>query len=92
MLKVGPQFVLGTKAHSPRAPLGPFHTNAMVYATEPRSGLRITWMGHATSIIEIDGIRILIDPVWDDRALSDKLEWAQAVFPAASRFERSSSH
>jgi L-ascorbate metabolism protein UlaG (beta-lactamase superfamily) len=68
MLKVGPQFFLGTKARSPRVPLGPFHTDAAAYATMPRSGLRITWMGHATSIVEIDGVRILIDPVWDERA------------------------
>jgi len=68
MFKVGPKFFLGTKARSPREPLGPFHTDENIYATEPRSGLRITWMGHATSIVEIDGVRILIDPVWDERA------------------------
>ena len=81
MFKVGPQFVLGSKAHSPRAPLGPFHTNAMVYATEPRSGLRITWMGHDTSIIEIDGTRILIDPVWDERASPTNWSGPKRFFP-----------
>jgi L-ascorbate metabolism protein UlaG (beta-lactamase superfamily) len=30
--------------------------------------LRVTWFGHASSLIEIDGSRILIDPVWDERA------------------------
>jgi L-ascorbate metabolism protein UlaG (beta-lactamase superfamily) len=25
-------------------------------------------MGHSTSLVEIDGIRILVDPVWDERA------------------------
>ena len=34
----------------------------------PASGLRITWLGHSTLIVEIDGYRILIDPVWGDRA------------------------
>lgn len=33
-----------------------------------RGALRATWLGHSTSIIEIDGIRVLIDPVWADRA------------------------
>lgn len=81
MLKVGPQFVLGTKTRSPRAPLGPFHTDPMIYATGPRSGLRITWMGHATSIIEIDGTRILIDPVWDERASPTNWSGPKRFFP-----------
>jgi len=68
MFKVGPQFFLGAKARSPRGQLGPFHTDAKIFATTPGSGLRVTWMGHATSIVEIDGVRILIDPVWDERA------------------------
>ena len=68
MFKVGPRFFLDAKARSPRGQLGPFHTDGRTYGTSPRSGLRITWMGHASSIIEIDGARILIDPVWDERA------------------------
>jgi hypothetical protein len=68
MFKVGPQFFLRAGARSPRQPLGPFHTDARVYATSPRSGLRVTWFGHASSLVEIDGVRVLIDPVWDERA------------------------
>jgi L-ascorbate metabolism protein UlaG (beta-lactamase superfamily) len=68
MFKAGPRFFLGARARSPRGPLGPFHTDARSYITRPHSGLRITWIGHATSIMEIDGIRVLIDPVWDKRA------------------------
>lgn len=33
----------------------------------PASGLRVTWMGHSTSLIEIDGMRVLTDPVWSHR-------------------------
>jgi hypothetical protein len=68
IFKVGPRFFLGAKARSPSRPLGPFHTDAAIYASKPCSGLRITWMGHDTSIIEMDGVRILTDPVWDERA------------------------
>ena len=68
MFKVAPRFFLGAKAREPHGPLGPFHTDARIYGTKPRSGLRITWFGHATSMVEIDGIRILIDPLWDERA------------------------
>ena len=34
----------------------------------PESGLRVTWLGHSTLLIEIDGARILTDPVWGERA------------------------
>jgi L-ascorbate metabolism protein UlaG (beta-lactamase superfamily) len=52
----------------PRQQLGPFRTHSQIYKTPPASGLRITWMGHSILLIEIDGLRVLIDPVWDKRA------------------------
>jgi L-ascorbate metabolism protein UlaG (beta-lactamase superfamily) len=30
-------------------------------------GLHITWYGHASTLVEIDGARVLLDPVWSDR-------------------------
>ena len=33
----------------------------------PSSGLRVTWLGHSTTLIEIDGHRILTDPLWSER-------------------------
>jgi L-ascorbate metabolism protein UlaG (beta-lactamase superfamily) len=32
------------------------------------SGLRATWLGHSTVLVEIDGVRLLTDPVWGARA------------------------
>ena len=32
------------------------------------TGLRATWLGHSTVLLEIDGVRILTDPVWGERA------------------------
>lgn len=34
----------------------------------PEDGLRVTWLGHSTFYIEIDGGRFLVDPVWSKRA------------------------
>jgi L-ascorbate metabolism protein UlaG (beta-lactamase superfamily) len=31
------------------------------------SGLHVTWYGHASALIEIDGAAVLLDPVWSDR-------------------------
>ncbi len=36
-------------------------------AEEPAAGLRIAYLGHATLLIELDGVRLLTDPVLGDR-------------------------
>jgi L-ascorbate metabolism protein UlaG (beta-lactamase superfamily) len=36
-------------------------------ASTPSSGLRVTWLGHATALVDLDGARVLTDPVWSDR-------------------------
>jgi len=30
--------------------------------------IRVTWLGHSTTILEVDGARVLTDPVWGRRA------------------------
>jgi L-ascorbate metabolism protein UlaG (beta-lactamase superfamily) len=44
------------------------------FATTPQSGLRVTWMGHSAVLVEIDGRRVLTDPVFSDRA--SPFRWA----------------
>ncbi|KOX07669.1 metallo-beta-lactamase [Streptomyces sp. NRRL B-3648] len=36
-------------------------------AEPPATGLRLTWMGHSSVLAEIDGHRVLFDPVWGER-------------------------
>jgi L-ascorbate metabolism protein UlaG (beta-lactamase superfamily) len=47
----------------------PAGTVPVVIATPPRrpGELAVTWYGHATSVLEIDGARFLIDPVFSER-------------------------
>jgi len=33
----------------------------------PADGLHVTWLGHSTALVEIQGVRVLFDPVWSDR-------------------------
>lgn len=40
---------------------------ALARRTPPASGLRVTWLGHSTTLVEIDGVRVLTDPVWGER-------------------------
>jgi L-ascorbate metabolism protein UlaG (beta-lactamase superfamily) len=42
-------------------------------AVPPVSGLRVTWLGHSTLLVEVDGYRVLTDPVWGPR--SSPLTW-----------------
>jgi L-ascorbate metabolism protein UlaG (beta-lactamase superfamily) len=81
IFKVGPRFFLGGAARSPKHPPGPFHTDPRLYETSPVSGLRITWIGHASSLVEVDGVRILIDPVWDERAAPTEWAGPKRFFP-----------
>ena len=32
------------------------------------SGLRVTWFGHSSVLVEIDGVTVLTDPLWGERA------------------------
>lgn len=34
---------------------------------ETAEGLHLTWYGHASTLVELDGARVLLDPVWSDR-------------------------
>jgi L-ascorbate metabolism protein UlaG (beta-lactamase superfamily) len=49
---------------SPSAPPSTVHPDLRA---APASGLRVTWLGHSSMLLEIDGKRILTDPVWSER-------------------------
>lgn len=73
-LKVMYLYLTNREERTPKRSPGPFRTDARVYENPPASGLRITWMGHSTTLVEIDGVKVLIDPVWEQRAAP--VEWA----------------
>jgi L-ascorbate metabolism protein UlaG (beta-lactamase superfamily) len=53
---------------TPTAPLPLERRTAADYRDPPSSGLRVTWLGHSSSLVELEGRRFLIDPVWAERA------------------------
>jgi len=61
------EYMFGDQERVPERAL-PVEDPTEVLAEPPESGLRITWMGHSSLLIEIDGARILTDPVWGLRA------------------------
>lgn len=46
---------------------GPFTADLDLINNLPANKLRVTWLGHSSSLIEIDGKRFLTDPLWCER-------------------------
>jgi L-ascorbate metabolism protein UlaG (beta-lactamase superfamily) len=62
-------------AEGRRVPEGPLPSvsPADAWHRPSSTGLRATWLGHSTVLIEIDGLRVLTDPVWGPRASPSRL-------------------
>ncbi len=53
---------------TPVCPLPLATDTAARLAVKPASELRVTWLGHSTVLVEIDGVAVLTDPMFGDRA------------------------
>jgi L-ascorbate metabolism protein UlaG (beta-lactamase superfamily) len=60
-------YFFGGNRRRPSGPL-PAESPLAAWARPPETGLRGTWLGHSTLLLEIDGTRVLTDPVWGERA------------------------
>jgi N-acyl-phosphatidylethanolamine-hydrolysing phospholipase D len=47
----------------------------------------ITWVGHATLLVQLDGVNVLTDPQWSDRASPVSFAGPRRVTPPGLRFE-----
>lgn len=70
------EVVFGRGPRRPRSPVPIVASSLADLAAPPTDGLRLTWLGHATALIELEGKRVLFDPVW-----SDRVSPSQAVGP-----------
>jgi len=62
------EMMFGGRKRAPSAPL-PLHNPHEAWQQRPIStGLRVTWLGHSTLLLELDGYRVLTDPVFGERA------------------------
>jgi L-ascorbate metabolism protein UlaG (beta-lactamase superfamily) len=61
------EFLCGGQRRTPPAPLPSVNPTAS-WSRPPETALRATWLGHSTVLLEMNGLRILTDPVWGERA------------------------
>ena len=52
----------------------PLESPLPAWARPAETGLRATWLGHSTVLLEIDGVRVLTDPVFGERV--SPVSWA----------------
>ncbi len=62
------EFFFGGKRRVPRGELPVERPHEAWASPVSSSGLRITWLGHSTLLLESDGVRVLTDPVFGKRA------------------------
>jgi L-ascorbate metabolism protein UlaG (beta-lactamase superfamily) len=76
------QYIINKAENTPKRQLGPFITDIATFKTPPETGLRITWVGHSSLLIEIDERTILTDPVWSARVSFSSFIGPKRFFPA----------
>ncbi|MFI5958434.1 MBL fold metallo-hydrolase [Cryptosporangium sp. NPDC051539] len=75
------EFVFGRQRRKPAKPV-PVVVPTLAELTAPASdGLRATWLGHATVLLEIEGRRVLFDPVWSERCSPSSLAGPRRLHP-----------
>jgi L-ascorbate metabolism protein UlaG (beta-lactamase superfamily) len=74
----------GRSATRPPAPV-PLATPKLIDGSA--SGLAVTWFGHSTALLEIDGYRVLTDPVWSNRCSPSDVLGPERMHPPPLQLE-----
>jgi L-ascorbate metabolism protein UlaG (beta-lactamase superfamily) len=64
------ELLFGKQRRKPVGVIPVLHPGTSSTAT---GGLEIIWYGHSTALVEIEGVRVLLDPVWSDRCSPSRL-------------------
>jgi L-ascorbate metabolism protein UlaG (beta-lactamase superfamily) len=71
------EMIFGKQRRHPSAPV-PVMKRVERPATD---GLHVTWYGHSSALAEIDGARVLFDPVWSERVSPSALVGPKRLHP-----------
>jgi L-ascorbate metabolism protein UlaG (beta-lactamase superfamily) len=67
LMKMLKAYMKRPKNHKPLKPLPRFRVDPQALNKIPEQGLQVTWLGHSTVLLDVDGKRFLTDPVWYKR-------------------------
>lgn len=81
------EYAFGPQMRVPTCALPMFAKTATVLAAPPHTGLRVTWLGHSTALLEIDGVTLLTDPQWSERASPSRWVGPKRFHPPPLAFE-----
>jgi L-ascorbate metabolism protein UlaG (beta-lactamase superfamily) len=83
-----PGSFLSAMRSSPDAvPAEPIQVATPALDADPATGLQATWLGHSTVYVNLEGTRILTDPMWSDRASPLARLGPRRFFPAPIALE-----
>jgi L-ascorbate metabolism protein UlaG (beta-lactamase superfamily) len=71
---------LGKEKRNPEQPI-PIVRLSKDDLAKPKEGLRAIWMGHSTVLADIDGTRVLTDPIWSERCSPFQWVGPKRFFP-----------
>ncbi len=74
------EFLRGRKRTRPPGPLPTVALRRESFADPPPGDVRVCWLGHSTVLVEMEGARLLFDPVWAERS-------SPSPFLGPSRFQ-----
>lgn len=80
------EYIFGGSRRTPPGPL-PIVRPHELWKKTNQSGLRVTWLGHATALIEIDGFTLLTDPVFGERASPFRFAGPKRFHPVPAAFD-----
>jgi len=72
---------LGKEQRSPLRPVPVVKRTRQDYMTRPATGLRATWIGWASVLVELDGRYVLTDPIWSERCSPSTLVGPKRFHP-----------
>ncbi|MDF5752213.1 MBL fold metallo-hydrolase [Spongiactinospora sp. TRM90649] len=75
------EMLFGRQRRKPAVPVPVVTQPPGASAAAAPAGLHATWLGHATTLVEIEGRRVLFDPVWSDRCTPVPLVGPKRMHP-----------
>jgi L-ascorbate metabolism protein UlaG (beta-lactamase superfamily) len=75
------KWLFGKEIREPKGMIPIVQLDSTSFKTDSSESLRITWMGHSSVLIEIDGKRILTDPIWSERCSPSSLAGPKRFHP-----------